>query len=52
VLRALLGDTMEEGVIRSNPAAGVRVSVPEGAGTGREPANGSADDCGRLPASG
>jgi len=39
VLRALLGDAMEEGVIRSNPAAGVRVSVPEGEGTGREPAD-------------
>lgn len=35
VLRALLGDAMEEGVIRSNPAAGVRVSVPEGDGTAR-----------------
>jgi len=35
VLRALLGDAMEEGLIRSNPAAGVRVSVPEGDGTGR-----------------
>ena len=35
VLRALLGDAMEEGVIRFNPAAGVRVSVPEGDGTAR-----------------
>jgi integrase len=35
VLRALLGDATEEGVIRSNPAAGVRVSVPEGDGTAR-----------------
>ena len=35
VLRALMGDAMEEGVIRSNPAAGVRVSVPEGDGTRR-----------------
>jgi integrase len=35
VVRALLGDAMEEGLIRSNPAAGVRVSVPEGDGTGR-----------------
>jgi len=35
VLRALLGDAMEEGLIRSNLAAGVRVSVPEGDGTGR-----------------
>lgn len=35
VVRALLGDAMEEGVIRSNPAAGVRVVVPEGDGTGR-----------------
>lgn len=33
VLRALLGDAAEEGVIRSNPAAGVRVAVPEGDGT-------------------
>ncbi|MCW2984046.1 MAG: integrase [Conexibacter sp.] len=33
VLRALLGDAMEEAVIRHNPAAGVRVSVPEGDGT-------------------
>jgi integrase len=35
VLRALLGDAMEEGVIRHNPAAGVRVTVPEGDGTAR-----------------
>jgi integrase len=35
VLRALLGDAMEEGVIRFNPAAGVRVAVPEGDGTAR-----------------
>lgn len=35
VLRALLGDAMEEGLIRNNPAAGVRVSVPEGEGTRR-----------------
>lgn len=35
VLRALLGDAMEEGVIRTNPAKGVRVVVPEGDGTGR-----------------
>jgi integrase len=35
VLRALMGDAMEEGMIRSNPAAGVRVSVPEGDGTRR-----------------
>jgi integrase len=35
VLRALLGDAMEEGVIRFNPAAGVRVTVPEGDGTAR-----------------
>ncbi|MEX2195906.1 MAG: phage integrase SAM-like domain-containing protein [Thermoleophilaceae bacterium] len=42
VLRALLGDAMEEGAIRTNPAAGVRVSVPEGDGTGREPATSGA----------
>jgi integrase len=35
VLRALLGDAMEEGLIRSNPAAGVHITVPEGDGTGR-----------------
>jgi integrase len=35
VLRALLGDAMEEGVIRHNPAAGVRVTVPDGDGTAR-----------------
>jgi integrase len=35
VLRALLGDATEEGLIRSNPAAGVRIAVPEGDGTGR-----------------
>jgi integrase len=35
VLRALLGDAKEEGVIGDNPAAGVRVIVPEGDGTGR-----------------
>jgi integrase len=35
VLRAMLGDAMEEGVIRFNPAAGVRVAVPEGDGTAR-----------------
>jgi integrase len=35
VLRALLGDAMEEGVLRFNPAAGVRVAVPEGDGTAR-----------------
>jgi integrase len=35
VLRALLGDAMEEGVIRFNPAAGVRVAAPEGDGTAR-----------------
>jgi hypothetical protein len=35
VLRALLGDAKEEGIIRDNPAAGVRVIVPEGDGTGR-----------------
>jgi hypothetical protein len=35
VLRALLGDAVEEGVIRFNPAAGVRVAVPEGDGTAR-----------------
>ena len=35
VLRALLADATEEDVIRSNPASGVRVSVPEGEGTGR-----------------
>ena len=35
VLRALLGDAKEEGVIRDNPAAGVRVVVPEGDGTAR-----------------
>jgi hypothetical protein len=35
VLRALLGDAMEEGVIRSNPAAGVRIAVQEGEGTAR-----------------
>jgi hypothetical protein len=39
VLRALLGDAKEEGVIRDNPAAGVRVIVPEGDGTGRAPAH-------------
>jgi integrase len=38
VLRALLGDAMEEGLIRSNPARGIRVVVPEGDGTGRAPA--------------
>jgi integrase len=38
VLRALLGDAMEEGLIRTNPARGIRVVVPEGAGTGRAPA--------------
>ena len=37
MLRALLGDAMEEGLLRSNPAAGVRVVVPEGPGTDREP---------------
>jgi len=35
VLRAMLGDACEEGVIRRNPAAGVRMLVPEGDGTGR-----------------
>lgn len=35
VLRALLGDAMEEGIVRTNPARGVRVVVPEGEGTGR-----------------
>ncbi len=35
VLRAMLGDATEEGLIRSNPAAGVRIAVPEGDGTGR-----------------
>ncbi len=39
VLRALLGDAKEEGLLRDNPAAGVRVVVPEGDGTGREPAD-------------
>lgn len=39
VLRALLGDAMEEGLIPTNPAAGVRVSVPEGDGTARPPAD-------------
>jgi hypothetical protein len=29
VLRALLADATEEDLIRSNPAAGVRVAVPE-----------------------
>lgn len=38
VLRALLGDAMEEGLLRSNPAKGVRVVVPEGEGTGRRAA--------------
>lgn len=38
VLRASLGDAMEDGLIRSNPAKGVRVVVPEGEGTGRAPA--------------
>jgi integrase len=38
VLRALLGDAKEEGVILHNPAAGARVVVPEGAGTGRRTA--------------
>ena len=38
VLRALLGDAMEEGLIRTNPARGIRVVVPEGEGTGRAPA--------------
>jgi integrase len=38
VLRALLGDAVEEGLIRSNPARGIRVVVPEGDGTGRAPA--------------
>ena len=37
VLRALLGDAKEEGVLRHNPAAGVRIVVPEGQGTGRAP---------------
>ncbi|HEV3002264.1 MAG TPA: tyrosine-type recombinase/integrase [Solirubrobacteraceae bacterium] len=35
VVRAMLGDATEEGVIRSNPAAGIRVSVPEGDETAR-----------------
>lgn len=35
VLRAMLADATEEDVIRTNPASGVRVSVPEGEGTGR-----------------
>jgi integrase len=35
VLQAPLGDAMEEGVIRSNPAAGVRIAVQEGDGTAR-----------------
>ena len=35
VLQARLGDATEEGLIRSNPAAGVRIAVPEGDGTGR-----------------
>lgn len=35
VLRAMLADATEDDLIRSNPAAGVRVSVPEGDGTGR-----------------
>jgi len=39
VLRALLGDAKNAGVLRDNPAAGVRVIVPEGRGTGREPAD-------------
>lgn len=38
VLRALMGDAMEEGLLRSNAAKGVRVVVPEGDGTGRQPA--------------
>jgi integrase len=35
VLRAMFADATEDDLIRSNPAAGVRVSVPEGDGTGR-----------------
>jgi integrase len=35
VIRAMMGDATEEGVIRSNPAAGIRISVPEGDGTDR-----------------
>ncbi|WP_445148367.1 phage integrase SAM-like domain-containing protein [Baekduia sp. Peel2402] len=49
VLRALLGDAMEEGVIRHNPAAGVRVTVPEdddGAPAGNREAH---DDHRRAP---
>jgi integrase len=35
VVRAMMGDATEESVIRSNPATGIRVSVPEGDGTDR-----------------
>ncbi|HEU4973729.1 MAG TPA: site-specific integrase [Baekduia sp.] len=35
VLRALLGDATEEDLLRTNPAAVLRVAVPEGDGTGR-----------------
>lgn len=38
VARALLADATEEGVLRTNPAAGIRVAVTEGTGTGREQA--------------
>lgn len=36
VLKALLATAAEDGVLRRNPAQGVRINVPEGAGTGRE----------------
>ena len=39
VVRALFADAVEEGVVRFNPSAGVRVAVDESAGTGREPAD-------------
>jgi integrase len=35
VLRAMLADATEDDIIRTNPASGVRVAVPEGDGTGR-----------------
>jgi integrase len=35
VLRAMLADATEDDVIRTNPASGVRVAVPEGDGRGR-----------------
>ena len=36
ILKALLATATEDGVLRRNPAQGVRTNVPEGIGTGRE----------------